>query len=147
LPHVFEYSEYDFRNNQALELLEDSLWESNYSAFSHEEYVNLKKNSSTTNPFNKPSITYNLDYRTLDKKFYAPHVYLFFSDFNNYLTHSATSTNFSGRYTYGQYTPSSYRNLCELTTFKKLMNHLYLFSSESKFAYLNNKAFFKIIFF
>lgn len=68
LPHVLDYSEYDFRNNQAQEALEDAFWESNYSAFSHEDYILIKKNSLQGDYFNKPRLLYNSTSRTLDKK-------------------------------------------------------------------------------
>jgi hypothetical protein len=68
LPNVLDYSEYDFRNNQAQEALEDAFWESNYSAFSHEDYVAIKKNSLQGDYFSKPNSLYNLGSRTSDKK-------------------------------------------------------------------------------
>ena len=68
LPQVLDYSEYDFRNNQAQEALEDAIWESSYSAFSHEDYVSVKKNSTQGGYFSKPSDLYNLTTRVSDKK-------------------------------------------------------------------------------
>lgn len=44
LPNIVEYSEYDFRNWQCLEALEDAAWESSYPSFLGEEYFNVKKN-------------------------------------------------------------------------------------------------------
>jgi hypothetical protein len=41
LPSITEYTEYDFKNWQALELLEDAFWESTFSSFSQEEYSNI----------------------------------------------------------------------------------------------------------
>ena len=41
LPSISEYAEYDFKNWQALELLEDAFWESTFSSFSQEEYTNV----------------------------------------------------------------------------------------------------------
>jgi hypothetical protein len=40
LPVITKYAEYDFRNWQALELLEDAFWESSFSSFTHDEYYN-----------------------------------------------------------------------------------------------------------
>lgn len=68
LPQVLDYSEYDFRNNQAQEALEDAFWESSYSAFSHEDYVSIKKNSMQGEYFGKLGGLYNLNGRTSDKK-------------------------------------------------------------------------------
>lgn len=41
MPTFTEYAEYDFRNWQALELLEDAFWESTYSSFAHDDYLNI----------------------------------------------------------------------------------------------------------
>jgi hypothetical protein len=41
MPSITEYTEYDFKNWQALELLEDAFWESSFSSFSQEEYSNI----------------------------------------------------------------------------------------------------------
>jgi hypothetical protein len=68
LPQVLEYSEYDFRNNQAQESLEDAFWESNYSAFSHEDYMGIKSDSIRGEYFNKPLSYFNLSSRSVDKK-------------------------------------------------------------------------------
>ncbi len=43
LPMFNFYYDYDFRNWQALELLEDCYWESIYSIYTHDEYLNLVK--------------------------------------------------------------------------------------------------------
>ena len=40
LPVITKYAEYDFRNWQALELLEDAFWESSFSAFVQDDYFN-----------------------------------------------------------------------------------------------------------
>ena len=76
LPQVLDYSEYDFRNSQAQESLEDALWESNYSAFSHEDYVLSKKNFKTQEYFNKEKLLYNLSVRLQEKKTYSPNRHL-----------------------------------------------------------------------
>jgi hypothetical protein len=41
LPTIDEYAEYDFKNQQTLELIEDLYWEGNYSSIVHEEYCSL----------------------------------------------------------------------------------------------------------
>jgi len=43
LPMFSFYYDYDFRNWQSLELLEDAYWESIYSIYTHDEYLNLAK--------------------------------------------------------------------------------------------------------
>lgn len=59
LPMFSFYYDYDFRNWQALELLEDSFWESIYSIFAHDEYLNLAKDFSDFEYFDKFSSFYN----------------------------------------------------------------------------------------
>lgn len=43
LPDYVEYADYDFRNESALEFLEDAFWETSYSGYSHYDYLNLKE--------------------------------------------------------------------------------------------------------
>jgi hypothetical protein len=76
LPQVLDYSEYDFRNSQAQESLEDAFWESNHSAFSHEDYVLSKKNFKMQEYFNKEKLLYNSSARILEKKTYSPSSHL-----------------------------------------------------------------------
>jgi len=59
-PSVLEYSEYDFKNWQALESLEDAIWESTHSAFSQDDYALIKKNYIESTYFNKYQNKYNL---------------------------------------------------------------------------------------
>jgi hypothetical protein len=59
LPTVAEYSEYDFRNWQSVESLEDSFWESNYSSLAHDDYMSVKADSKTSELFNKTQTLYN----------------------------------------------------------------------------------------
>lgn len=53
LPTFFFYYDYDFRNWQSLELLEDSFWENFYSVYFLEEYLNLNKNFINNEYINK----------------------------------------------------------------------------------------------
>lgn len=41
LPHYVDYYDYDFRNAQALRLFEDLVWESVYSGYTHQDYLNI----------------------------------------------------------------------------------------------------------
>jgi hypothetical protein len=59
LPLFTLYYDYDFRNWQALELLEDSFWESAYSIYSHDEYLLLAKDFYSTEYFEKITNHYN----------------------------------------------------------------------------------------
>lgn len=75
-----EYAEYDFRNWQAIELLEDAFWESLYSSYVHDEYCNafqntkdstfLKKNEELFNAFVRKSRDKKLKTGLLKKNFY-----------------------------------------------------------------------------
>lgn len=39
------YSDYDFRNDQAIELLEDAFWETSYSGYNHYDYMMISQNT------------------------------------------------------------------------------------------------------
>ena len=66
LPSILEYSEYDFKNWQALETLEDSVWESAHSSFSQEEYNTIKNSALTSSYYDKIQTLYNLNSRSLE---------------------------------------------------------------------------------
>jgi hypothetical protein len=53
------YYDYDFRNWQSIELLEDSFWESIYSIYNHDEYLNLANDFYEYEFFNRISNLYN----------------------------------------------------------------------------------------
>jgi hypothetical protein len=59
LPTFYEYAEYDFKNWQALELLEDAFWESTYSAFSHDDYLNILQDANDYSFFKKQEEIFN----------------------------------------------------------------------------------------
>ena len=44
MPLFTNYYDYDFRNAQAIELLEDAFWESSYSSYNFYDYINLTQN-------------------------------------------------------------------------------------------------------
>ena len=58
-PLITEYIEYDFKNWQTLELLEDAYWESSYNSFSHDEYLGILLNYRTKNTFSNQDILFN----------------------------------------------------------------------------------------
>ena len=68
IPAITEYTEYDFRNWQALELLEDSLWESSNSTFTHDEYLNTLINIKDFTYFKKQEDSFNLSNRQYSYK-------------------------------------------------------------------------------
>ncbi len=59
LPMFSFYYDYDFRNWQSLELLEDAYWESVYSIYTHDEYLSLAKDFYEQEYFDKFSNIYN----------------------------------------------------------------------------------------
>jgi len=46
LPPFIKYSDYDFRNDQAAELLEELFWETNYSTYNFSDYMAISKESN-----------------------------------------------------------------------------------------------------
>lgn len=77
LPMFSFYYDYDFRNWQALELLEDSYWESIYSIYTYDEYLNIAKDfyefefSDKFNQFyNKMNRNFNFKDKILNKPFF-----------------------------------------------------------------------------
>jgi hypothetical protein len=79
LPSIVEFSEYDFRNWQSLESLEDSMWESSYPSFLGEEYFNTRK-TLLTSDFNNLQDLVNQRQRTIKFK------YKFIPNLNSSLT-------------------------------------------------------------
>jgi heme/copper-type cytochrome/quinol oxidase subunit 2 len=51
LPFLVDYIDYDFKNWQIFEWLEDSYWESSYLMFTHEDYLYLNNNSIKKNAY------------------------------------------------------------------------------------------------
>ena len=75
LPEITEYSDYDFRNWQSLELLEDAFWESTFSSFAQEEYVNILQTNKEYEFFKKQEELFNLTtrvYKFKKSKAYRP---------------------------------------------------------------------------
>ena len=64
LPMFTKYAEYDFRNWQAIELLEDAFWESSFSAFAHEDYMNILQSVNEYTLFKKQEELFDLTTRT-----------------------------------------------------------------------------------
>ena len=67
IPRITEFAEYDFKNWQSLELLEDSLWESSISTFANDDYLSIKNDFKTDTLYNKQESIYNKSSR--NKKF------------------------------------------------------------------------------
>lgn len=47
LPVFYNYSDYDFRNDQAIDMLEELFWETGYSAYNFYDYMMLNKDSNS----------------------------------------------------------------------------------------------------
>ena len=58
-PLITEYIEYDFKNWQILELLEDSYWESSYNSFNHDEYLGILLNYKVRSTFTGQDTLFN----------------------------------------------------------------------------------------
>lgn len=50
LPMFYTYSDYDFRNDQAIDMLEELFWETGYSAYNFYDYMMLNKENSSGTP-------------------------------------------------------------------------------------------------
>lgn len=59
LPVFTAYTDYDFRNDQALDMLEELFWENNYSAYNFYDYMNLSKNFSKDFETTKEEMIYD----------------------------------------------------------------------------------------
>lgn len=60
LPLFTNYAEYDFRNEQSLELLEESFWESSYSSYSHLDYLDMADSFKKSKYVTPKHIRYDL---------------------------------------------------------------------------------------
>ena len=67
-PTFVDYAEYDFRNWQALELLEDAFWESTYSTYAHDEYLNSFQDAQEARYLTKQETLFNLENRSKESK-------------------------------------------------------------------------------
>ena len=75
LPSITEYSEYDFKNWQASESLEDCFWESNYSSFIQDEYLSILSTAQENEFLKRQEELYNTSTRShkfKSSKLYAP---------------------------------------------------------------------------
>lgn len=86
LPVITKYAEYDFRNWQALESLEDAFWESSFSAFTQDEYYNTLQDVNEYLFFKKQEelfdmstrfngLTFSKKNKSLLKPFFKNHVH------------------------------------------------------------------------
>ena len=64
LPVFTNYSDYDFRNDQAIDMLEELFWETSYSGYNFYDYMTINKNQSANHLLSKK------DFK-LEKQFYA----------------------------------------------------------------------------
>jgi hypothetical protein len=60
LPLFTNYAEYDFRNEQSLELLEESFWESSYSSYNHYDYLDMADSFKKSRYVSPKHIRYDL---------------------------------------------------------------------------------------
>jgi heme/copper-type cytochrome/quinol oxidase subunit 2 len=62
LPTFTNYYDYDFRNAQAMELLEDAFWESSNSSYTFYDYINLNKDFVKSQTTTKNENNFNGDF-------------------------------------------------------------------------------------
>ena len=62
LPLFTNYYDYDFRNAQALDMLEELFWESSYSSYNHLDYLNINDNATKVNSSNTEDFTIDSNY-------------------------------------------------------------------------------------
>lgn len=82
VPSIIEYAGFDFLNWQALELIEDSFWESAFPGYTQDEYRNILSNVSELHKLRSNEKKFFRIYREwtdLDNLLYTP----FFNDFIN----------------------------------------------------------------
>lgn len=79
MPLFTNYYDYDFRNAQAVELLEDAFWESSYSSYNFYDYINLTQNYLkiendliNNSRFNNNFLTGNTNFSDDDKPLFLP---------------------------------------------------------------------------
>ena len=68
-PLITEYMEYDFKNWQTLEALEDVFWETSFSSFAQDEYLTVKDALTKANYFDTQDDVFNSLTRTTKFKF------------------------------------------------------------------------------
>jgi heme/copper-type cytochrome/quinol oxidase subunit 2 len=90
LPMFTFYYDYDFRNWQALEMLEDAYWESNYSIYNHDEYLSLAKDYYDYSSYDKFSNFYN----KFNRSNFASNKSLFNPFFKDTLVNDSYATSF-----------------------------------------------------
>lgn len=56
LPTFSTYADYDFRNDQAIDMLEELFWESSYSGYNFYDYMTLSKNANSSS-VGSPKVT------------------------------------------------------------------------------------------
>lgn len=62
LPFFTNYADYDFRNAQSLEMLEEAFWESSYSSYNHNDYLLLADNYNKDQSINRKAKLNDLDF-------------------------------------------------------------------------------------
>jgi hypothetical protein len=73
LPTFYLYSDYDFRNDQAIEMLDELFWESSYSAYNFDDYLNLSINSANDLAISQKEKALNSQFNALNTGTEYPH--------------------------------------------------------------------------
>lgn len=109
LPIFTNYSDYDFRNDQAFDLLEDLFWETSFSSYNFSDYLSL------TNSINRVSILTGKDL-TLEKYF---HKFTLGYDLNSNLSLNSIIKDLSSQSTV-------YSNSIQMEEYLPTPSHLFL---------------------
>ena len=134
LPSILEYSEYDFKNWQAIESLEDSIWESSHSSFAQEDYTAIKSNTMLSSYYDKIQTLYNLNSRTQEGSKFK---------FKAKISYRSLLNKMSGVYSLPIYSEDVFTNPANvnLTNFNYFNNDSSLESLEDNYENLKNLQF------
>ena len=62
LPFFTNYADYDFRNAQSIEMLEELFWESSYSSYNHNDYLTISDNVNKNQTISKKIKSHEIDF-------------------------------------------------------------------------------------
>ena len=152
LPIFNFYYDYDFRNWQSFELLEDSYWESIYSIYTYDEYLSLVKDFSNYTYAEKEDKFFNIFNKFFKKNFDRTGVLLKpISESNDltgnfyansfYLDDYLNNTNFTVTKDFFIY-PTIFSFLNNEENYESLKNLYYYFNNNNSFFFNTNLTFF-----
>ena len=69
LPFFTNYADYDFRNAQSIEMLEELFWESSYSSYNHNDYLTISDNFNKDQSVSKKIKSHEMEFFTNNLNF------------------------------------------------------------------------------